>query len=116
MKLGSAWNLPGRWRIRRRDAVARACPVAWGVPRFTADEYGRKTVTFGFWFIGYVVLAYWVCFCEDCIDMRHQQNMIDQDASLYERLMTKYDEEFVREVFDRRIHLRELQGEQTRRV
>lgn len=47
----------------------------WGWPLLGGDEFKRKTIVFGFWFIGYVVIAYARCYCEDCEQERKYERV-----------------------------------------
>lgn len=50
-----------------------------GVPMFGGgDEYGRLTVVVGFMAIGYMVVAYWRCRCDDCVESRLYQAQIQE--------------------------------------
>lgn len=53
-----AWT-PGGWE-------------RWGWPYRGGDEWGRRTVVVGLWFVGYLVVAYWTCRCEDCDEARRE--------------------------------------------
>jgi hypothetical protein len=78
---------------------------ALGVPERCQDDYGRLTWVWGFWFIGYVVIAYKTCHCEDCVDQR-----------LWHHLKEQHDEEFADEVIEYRIRVRSMPKDGTRRV
>lgn len=43
-----------------------------GFPYRGGDEWGRRTIVIGLWFIGYVVWAYRTCWCQDCHTVREQ--------------------------------------------
>lgn len=44
-----------------------------GFPYRGTDEWGRRTIVVGLWFIGYVVWAYRTCWsCQDCHMVREQ--------------------------------------------
>jgi thiol-disulfide isomerase/thioredoxin len=43
-----------------------------GVPYFGGDEWGRRTIVVGFWFVGYLVWAWRTCWCPECHEMREQ--------------------------------------------
>jgi len=43
-----------------------------GVPFLGSDEWGRRTIVWGFGFIGYVVWAYRTCWCQECHAAREQ--------------------------------------------
>lgn len=44
----------------------------FGVPLFSGDEWGRRTVVIGLWFLGYVVWAWRTCWCQECHEVREQ--------------------------------------------
>jgi hypothetical protein len=43
-----------------------------GVPNLGADEWGRRTIVVGLWFLGYVVWAWRTCKCAECGEVREQ--------------------------------------------
>lgn len=47
-------------------------PVWWQyiLPARGGDEYGRRTLVIPVHPFGFLVWAYWTCWCPDCIDMR----------------------------------------------
>jgi hypothetical protein len=71
-------------RFRRRPRAVRSvwtCPPSewdpewWhkiGVPYVGGDEWGRRTVVIGLWFLGYVSWAFRTCWCDECHEMREQ--------------------------------------------
>lgn len=63
---GRFWTYPkGQWMPR--------FPYTWGCPMFgQTDEWGRRTVVWGFWFTGYLVWAWATCWCEDCHHSRQE--------------------------------------------
>lgn len=44
----------------------------WGWPHHGGDEWGRRVLTVGVWFAGYVSWAYRTCWCLDCHLAREQ--------------------------------------------
>lgn len=43
-----------------------------GVPSLGGDEWGRRTIVVGLWFLGYVCWAYRTCWCQECHEVREQ--------------------------------------------
>lgn len=43
-----------------------------GFPYLGGDEWGRRTVVVGLWFVGYVVWAWRTCWCHECHEVRAQ--------------------------------------------
>lgn len=63
---------PGRvWRYKYNGSSAPSW-WNWVVPYLSSDEWGRKTVMQHVPGVGFVVWAYRMCYCEDCIDSRLQ--------------------------------------------
>lgn len=86
---------------------------ALGIPFIAGvDESGRLVMLWGFGLIGFVAIAYWTCYCEDCVDLRAQWQILRQ----HQVLTAQYGEEFADEVRDRQLRLREMQGDGTPRV
>lgn len=43
-----------------------------GIPYWGTDEWGRRAVTIGFGFLGYITFAYRTCWCNNCHSIREQ--------------------------------------------
>lgn len=43
-----------------------------GAPFRGSDEWGRRTIVIGLWFLGYVVWAWRTCWCQECHEIREQ--------------------------------------------
>ncbi|MBM0235932.1 hypothetical protein JNW88_00320 [Micromonospora sp. ATA32] len=56
----------------RRDTWDPAWHHKLGVPYRGGDEWGRRTVVVGLWFVGYVVWAWRTCWCRECHEVREQ--------------------------------------------
>ena len=58
----------------------------WGLPHRGGDEWGRRVVTVGFWFLGYVNWVWRTCWCKDCHDMRAQTyGFLAEEVAAFER-------------------------------
>lgn len=73
-------NEPGRrfWIYSKRSWD----PRWWhklGVPYLGGDEWGRRTVVIGLWFLGYVVWAWRTCHCPECDEMREQSFRLGEE-------------------------------------
>lgn len=89
---------PFQWRDRWWNML--------GWPSFgCTDEFWRRTIVWGTFFTGYIVIAGRVCTCEDCVDAR-----------LFEQLEQQYDTDLADQVVTRRIRLRELPRKGTPRL
>lgn len=74
MKVARFWTYPRRtWQPEGRNR--------WGWPYRGGDEWGRRTVVVGFWFVGCLVWAYWTCHCPDCREAR-EETMRDMKEGL----------------------------------
>jgi hypothetical protein len=47
----------------------------------TTDEYGRRTAVIHVPFVGFVVVAYHTCHCEDCESLRDEGYWRTEDAT-----------------------------------
>ncbi|MEV7267077.1 hypothetical protein AB0N38_26295 [Micromonospora aurantiaca] len=52
-----------------------------GFPYLGCDEWGRRTVVVGLWFVGYVVWAWRTCWCQDCHEVRAQTYRFREEAA-----------------------------------
>lgn len=69
---GEAMRVRRFWTFDREEWLPEHWWQRWGFPMRGGDEWGRRVVTVGFWFWGYVNWAYRTCWCEECQEMRAQ--------------------------------------------
>ena len=74
-----------------------------GWPFFGEDEYGYKILIVGFFFLGYLQLAYAKCYCEDCEEERELREVAEQ-----------YGEDMAEQVRMRRLRVRWMQEARSR--
>lgn len=55
-----------------RDSWDSAWYQKLGVPYRGGDEWGRRTLVVGLWFVGYLVWAWSTCWCQDCHEVREE--------------------------------------------
>ncbi|HEX5995991.1 MAG TPA: hypothetical protein VFY84_12685 [Jiangellales bacterium] len=65
------YESPRVWRYPR-DAWDPSWWHKLGVPSFGGDEWGRRTIVIGLWFVGYVGWAWRTCWCQQCHGAREQ--------------------------------------------
>lgn len=70
-------DLATRYSSRRLwfDSPQTWDPRWWhkaGVPHIGGDEWGRRVITVGVAFVGYVSWAWRTCWCQECHEMREQ--------------------------------------------
>lgn len=58
-----------------------------GLPYFGGDEWGRRTIVIGLAGIGYVCMALWTCWCQEC-HFGRSQTYQDADPVISRHMLT----------------------------
>lgn len=58
--------------LQRRDEWYPNAFQQFGWPHLGGDEWGRRCITIGFFFLGYISIAFRTCYCPECHEMRDQ--------------------------------------------
>lgn len=67
---GETKYVSGRFWTYSKKEWDPKLPYKLGVPFRGGDEWGRRTLVVGLWFIGYVVWAWRTCWCQECHEVR----------------------------------------------
>jgi len=95
---------------RAKDFIPDHWWLRCGIPFIDTDEELRRELVWGCTLFGYVGFAYRNCPCEDCMDVRQQNEVVQAVAEPvnWDYLKERYGEDFVEDAQKYQLRMQQL--------